>query len=389
MKEARKLRHFARGLTLAEVLVTIGAVGLLSGLLGTVCVKARSFSRTTACLANQKAISQALVTYYGDKKELPADGTDLAVKLEDYISWPQTQRSVALPEVWRCPNDTSAPLTNSYEAFYVQRTEPQGSQCFVMGCPRHEDNCVSLKGTNLVERRQIGAVKINGSAAALDGTAEDRTLRTGTMALGDGTTATVTSSTSGYGVEVLASFWSSNGKLYSVVRVSGEGTTNFQVTPGSQFEVVTPVCIAGVRGTQFSVTTQTGYTHVDVTSGVVAVTNRATGQTQLLSAGEDAAVGEPGDDPPSNAKHLTLCFKNKKLWTITNTNKFKVTFTWQIVGTNRSGSATVKANKFKNVNVGVKNADSLKITYTLPGLGTVTTTGTRGGDDDDDDGDDD
>lgn len=373
MSFARSRAGF-RGFTLVEMMVSIGIVGVLSAVIGVVCVKGRAESRAMACISNQKAISQALVTCFAEKRELPSDGSNLAVELADYIPWPQDQRDISLPEVWRCPNDRSGSLSNSYEPYYVQRRAPEGTHSFVLGCPRHDDSYVNLTGANLAERAASGHIQINGQSVNPDASAADRTMSTGAMTFEDGSTATVQSAGADYGVTALASFRNKDGKLYTLVRIAGDGDTDFSVTPGSRFEVITPVAIAGVRGTRFNVRTQGGSTHVSVTSGCVVVEDRSTGETRRLHAGGECTVGA-GEG--NSAEKLGLAWHNGKVWKATNPNSFDVTFAWQVVGGDNSGTKKVKKQKTQNFNVGDKNAQTVRITYSLPGLGTQTTVASR------------
>jgi hypothetical protein len=71
------------------------------------------------------------------------------------------------------------------------------------------------------------------------------------MEFEDGSSLTI----SGDGKAVLVqSFYKTNGVLYTVVRIvdADDARIEVEVTPGSQFEVVTPAAIAGVRGTRFT-----------------------------------------------------------------------------------------------------------------------------------------
>ncbi len=58
-----------RGFTLIELLVVIAVIGLLMGLLLPALGQARKTARATACMAELRGISQALVAYNGDHRE--------------------------------------------------------------------------------------------------------------------------------------------------------------------------------------------------------------------------------------------------------------------------------------------------------------------------------
>ena len=153
MRQQRPMAQRRHGFTLIEMLVTLGIVGVVGGLAVSVGISARARARATQCLANQREISQAMVANYEDHGQFPADGPgcNLAMQLEDYIPWPENSRSVALPEVWRCPNDRSDALANSYEPYYVQRTELCDGRYFVLGCPRHDNvdrSCINVHGVS-------------------------------------------------------------------------------------------------------------------------------------------------------------------------------------------------------------------------------------------------
>mgnify|MGYP001594857888 CR=1 FL=1 len=101
--------------------------------------------------------------------------------------------------------------------------------------------------------------------------------------------------------KVIESFWrSSDSRLYSIIRVDApqaqnQGQVEVQVTPGSKFEVVTPAAIAGVEGTEFSVSVSEDalqyVSDVSVDSGIVTVTARASNnETVRLYPGQSKNV---------------------------------------------------------------------------------------------------
>ena len=107
------------------------------------------------------------------------------------------------------------------------------------------------------------------------------------MTFDDGSAVTITNAGAKYnGVFLTQSVRLSDGTLYSIIRIQGDGTINTTVTSGSKFEVVTPSAIVGVRGTVFTVQTSNGGATTDVTiiSGKVVVIDRASGETNTLKS---------------------------------------------------------------------------------------------------------
>ena len=372
------------GFTLIEMLVTLALLGILGSMAGVVMLRARAEARAMRCISNQQQISRGLLAFYEDRSEFPKDGPDanLADALNDYIPWSENRRDVALPAVWRCPNDRSGPMSNSYQPYYVQRVGVSSSRYFVLGCPRHDDTpkgCVNMRGADALHMGAPGIVRINEQSVSMEGAVEERTARTGTITFEDASTATLAPGDPDYGVSAVASFRNENGTLYSIVRVSGKGETDFSVTKGSQFEVITPVAIIGVRGTQFHVETEPGYTKVTVETGHVVVQDRQTGKTYDLHADEYCEVGVP-----EGPKKLRLRHHNGKVWEVTNPNDFRVVFCWGVVGGHTNGSDRVYAGAHKMINVRDNYAQTVRLVYYLPGYGRVTTVASRSDDDDDD-----
>lgn len=406
------MKAYPPGFTLIEMLVTVAIVGVLGGLCTTAGLSARARARATQCLANQGEISKAMLAHYTDHAAFPVDGPDcnLALQLEDYIPWAENLRSGALPEVWRCPNDRADALTNSYEPYYVQRREPADGRYFVLGCPRHEDtdrSCVNIHGTSDVLLATAGAVDINGKTLTTDAPLEQRTAHDGTMKFEDGSTATLSPDSEDFGVSVVASFRNENGTLYTVVRVTGKGDTDFQVTHGSRFEVVTPVAIIGVRGTTFTVINEPAYTRVDLHTGKIVLwsdpgmpvaylsdagkevvgiasigddyyySTSSTSSTSsasvsssggmVLTPGDACEVGTPSDDDDDESELLTLkSFKPNK-WRIHNGNDFRVSFTWNDYYGSASGRGIADT---KNTFIRTPQyLQTICIRYTLPGKG--------------------
>jgi hypothetical protein len=152
-------------------------------------------------------------------------------------------------------------------------------------------------------------MRINGEAVSAEASAGSRSMRSGSMSFDDGSTVTITSSAEDYTVTAVASFTMESGRLYTVVRVTGKGEAEFAVTPGSKFEVVSPVAIIGVRGTQFRVITDVNYAGVDLLSGSVEVWDRLTGSTTVYTAPATFYVG-PVPAPP-NLDYLCIHCKKR------------------------------------------------------------------------------
>jgi prepilin-type N-terminal cleavage/methylation domain-containing protein len=320
----------SRGFTLVEMLVTVCIVSVLAGIVLAATMHTRAQTRALTCQTNQKAIAEAMLAFYSDRGEFPPDGegANLALALADYIPWEPSARDVALPEVWRCPNDRSGRRVNSYERFYVQRVRPVGSEYFVLGCPRHDDtdsSYINLRGIQDAGRAPAASVTVLSPSGAAD--LPDLPIGAGALEFEDGSTARVKEAGTGHAMKALASFRNADGTLYTIVRLSGAGKAEFTVTPGSQFEVVTPVAIIGVRGTTFDVETRDGYAKITCTGGKVVVDDKLTGAIHELSAGDWVEIGATGV-PTSQYDPLSLAHHTGTQWKITNPNAIDVACKW-------------------------------------------------------------
>jgi len=303
-----------RAFTMIEMLVTLALLSVLAALGGTVFLQAKAKARTIQCLANQHQITTALVAYYEDNTRFPPDAQyeDLAMALCDYIPWPASRHDLILPQVYKCPNDREGKLRNSYAPYYVRRKDPTAMDSFVLGCPRHGDaseaylNTLGLHGA---ASGTAGQITVNDVAVSPEDMYNLRSMQSGEMRFADKSSAKVMLATENYRVTAVASFHLDDGRLYSVVRIDGSGNTDFSVTPGSKFEVVTPVAIIGVRGTGFSVTSDDGYAKITVTSGVVHVWDRITEQEYFLGTGDELAIGP---NPPSLEELCIECPRHCK-----------------------------------------------------------------------------
>jgi len=78
----------------------------------------------------------------------------------------------------------------------------------------------------------------------------------------------------------------SGGVETSIIQSSGSVMYEVDRRDARHFEVVTPHLVAGVKGTSFLVTVESGYTAVTVESGLVEVLNPANGESTDLGPGE-------------------------------------------------------------------------------------------------------
>jgi len=373
MKDSSE-RGLHSAFTLIEMLITLALIGILATLGFALGMRARAKARAVTCLSNQQDISKALLNYYTEHGRLPADGpgANLAVELSEQIPWPESQRSVALPATWRCPNDRSGPLQNSYEPYYVQRHDPSSSEYFVLGCPRHDDAgdaYINLQGVQALRFAKPGRMSLNGRAVSPEATADLRSITTGTMSFEDGSTATVTDSGEDFKLTAIASFRKEDGTLYTIVRITGKGKVDYTVKPGSRFEVVTPVAIIGVRGTQFSVEVDPLRTRTTVTSGTVEVWDRTDWSHYYLNAGQSMQIG-PETPPTSTDKRLSFIWIKSGKWRVVNPNTFSVSYYWTEIEGNEAGFGVVAAGKHSYIEYNPNRVpDSVRVNYTLSQLG--------------------
>ena len=256
----RKKRH-ARAFSLVELLVVLGVIGTLSGLSAGVIIRVRQVSRGMTCANNLRQIATGLLTYYTEFNCTPSfsQGT-LPVMLADVISE---------PNLFICPS-SPYPTSDSYSQYYVPR-EPTAATGFLLGCPNHtaENSTFGSFGAGLTLKGKTEPVLWNNQPVA-PGSA----VSGGTLSFADGTTVAINS---GVNVIVLVSFEEGQGRIYSAIKMptGSVGTIQVQAAHGTHFDVATPACTAGVRGTQFSVTTsstsQEYQTDVAVTEGTVWV----------------------------------------------------------------------------------------------------------------------
>ncbi|MBI2447542.1 MAG: FecR domain-containing protein, partial [Candidatus Omnitrophica bacterium] len=208
----------------------------------------------------------------------------------------QLQSYIKDTEIFICPS-APKPYTGDLQLFYVERSDNAVSDVFSIGCPYHRKHGVS------VVLNHDGSAVLNRSAGVYRNTPSDIVnpgdqITGGTLYFADGSTARITGSAR---VKVIESFWrNSDNRLYSIIRIDApqaqnQGQVEVQVTPGSKFEVVTPATIAGVEGTEFTVTVTEDASQyisdVSVSSGIVTVTTRDSNkETVKLYPGQNKNV---------------------------------------------------------------------------------------------------
>ena len=290
----QKRKNSYRGFTLIELIVTLSIVATLAGIGAVAVVKIRGTTKQVSCINNLKTISNGLQLYYNDYKVFPDDGqpddTDdiypLAVELSDYIT---------ILDTYLCPLDddtTSVANLASYDPFYVKRSgadQTDSIEQLAIGCPRHRgnDSSTSLFSTGSTVITTVGTVQANGQEVPPDGNSTQRKINTtgDKFTFDDGSTVTITSTVANYNVFLVQSVKLSDGTLYSIIRIQGDGTIDNDVASGSKFEVITPSAIVGVRGTKFTVITTNngGSTGTEITEGKIILTDRTTGATKTMT----------------------------------------------------------------------------------------------------------
>jgi len=361
--------------TLVEMLVTVLLISVVAAIVTPMILRSRARSKALRCLANQRQISESLLCFYQDHGIFPSDDpdTDLAFELRQYIRWSENAADKALPEVWRCPNDRGPKVSNSYQPYYVQPHNLPGSDDFVLGCPRHdgiEDGFVLTRGIGSTSALEAGTVKLNGVEVRQEASTEERGIREGTMSFQDGSTVTIVTPGPDHRVSAVASFRMENGKLYTIVRIQGDGETAFNVTPGSRFQVITPVALIGVRGTQFIVRNQFDRTTIHLESGVIEVTDRPRHLTHKMSPGDSLEITMP----PAPRK-LIITYVNAGKWRVENPNDFDIWFWWYDMPDGEYGDGQVSAHKKVTISTPLNPShEAIEIYYELRGAGLVSDT---------------
>jgi len=322
----RRKRH-GRAFSLIELLVVLGVVAALSALLAGVIIRVRQVSRGMTCANNLRQIATGLLTYYTEYDYTPSFvQTTLPTLLADVISEPQ---------VFVCPS-SPYPTSDSYSEFYVPR-EPATATGFLLGCPNHtvENSTFGAFGAGLTLKGKTEPVLWNNHAVE-----PGSQVSGGTLSFADGTTVNINS---GVNVIVLVSFDEGQGRVYSAVKIpaGSVGTIEVQAAHGTHFDVATPACTAGVRGTRFTVTTANPAgqyeTNVAVTEGTVWVDEFWPGpSTIVLPAGSSRTftLTQPPPAPPTILVNGPIFPGNNQVWySVSNvgTNAFtisQITIAW-------------------------------------------------------------
>jgi prepilin-type N-terminal cleavage/methylation domain-containing protein len=310
-RDRRKRR--AHAFSLVELLVVLGVIGTLSAITTGVIVRARQVSRGITCANNLRQIATGLLTYYTQYDYIPPFAqTTLPTLLADVISEPQ---------VFICPS-SPYPTGDSYTEYYVPR-DPTTATGFLLGCPNHtvENSTFGAFGAGLTLQGKTEPVLWNNQPVALG-----NQVTGGTLTFADGTTVVINS---GVNVVVLVSFDEGQGRIYSAVKIpSGSlGAIQVQAAHGTHFDVATPACTAGVRGTQFTVTTSNPsgqyVTNVAVTEGTVWVDAIwPAPSTMTLPAGSSHTFTVPQPALPATPSTILVTGpsigNNEATWTILN-----------------------------------------------------------------------
>lgn len=256
-----RLKRTQGGMTFLETLAWIASVSIVASVIITAGKEVRYRANMTICMNNLQQISLALAGYYNDFADYPRGlpYNTLRTQLQEYAK---------SNKAFICPED-KLEKNDSYSQFYTYRGEDMSSLKYVIGCPRHKKDTVSMSIFSLqtAQKCEVAQVTVDRKNIAPGAVA------TGTMTLEDGSTVT----SSNAKMLLVQSVRMENGVLYTVVRIpDGEtGTVSVQATHGTKLEVVTPSLVAGVRGTAFTI--NVGYkdnkpfSNVAVTDGLVAV----------------------------------------------------------------------------------------------------------------------
>ncbi len=226
------------GVSLVELLVVIACILLLAAILSPCLFQARERARTVSCASNLHQIGLAISMYETDNGERPP--LALSPSLLPYLANEEA--------LLHCPSDSEP--GDSYTPFYIPRKCPE-SDVAIVTCPRHPEGYLTA-----VLYYQGSVKKHIAQPVFADGEEVDpgALINSGTVEFADGTIVTVHDTT----IELLFSVADRGDGLYSAIRVPAglAGEVEVDAAPGTRFEVVTPACIAGVRGTRFRVEVQ-------------------------------------------------------------------------------------------------------------------------------------
>ena len=206
------------GVSLVEVLVVIGIVGILAAILAGAMVPMRQSARTIACMNNLRQISTALTTYYMDNRSFAAsvDGS-LPGLLSPYL---------ADAKVFRCPVEGDN-TNDSYSDCWSPQL-PNGPDAFMAACSNHATSFTTATSHSSIltsldmpaafaggRTQSAKATRITWNGNPID---PGTTVTGGTLRFVDGTTVAISA---GMQVLAVASFEEAQSRICSAVRVDG------------------------------------------------------------------------------------------------------------------------------------------------------------------------
>jgi prepilin-type N-terminal cleavage/methylation domain-containing protein len=246
--------------TLIEVMIVLAVLAVLTGVMVGFAVTVRKTSQDMVCLHNLRQISTGLLMFQQEHDRIPLTDPPLAETLAPYLNE---------PAVFMCPA-TRYPTADSYSKYYVPRppNQPGG---FLLGCANHGDTGIIPSGFGAGKALEGKVVPVvwNGQPVRMG----DEVVG-GTLKFIDGTEVAVDPDLK---VVVLTSFSEDGGKTYSAIRIpkGAIGAIQVNAAHGTRFDIVSPACTAGVRGTKFRLyayeTPKAYHTSIAVQEGVVGV----------------------------------------------------------------------------------------------------------------------
>lgn len=275
-----------KGFSLLEIIIISFIVISLAAMVLGLISRSKALSKSMVCLNNLKQISMAIENYQADWKNSPN---------QIYALFPYYLKN---KYVFKCPEDKSIlaedlPNKNSYGNFYVNRSfNEEDTNKIYLFCPRHFNETkgvgaflsysANIVTNNNVTRNGIrikpGDINLGGTYSFVDGTTvvADDTVKIG----------------------LCGSFISPDNKNYSIIFVPEDSTGSFTVnhTGDSIFEVITPALIAGVSGTNFTVSvaydsvTNQSTSVVSVTDGLVKCEDRTDNTVIPVADGKKLSI---------------------------------------------------------------------------------------------------
>lgn len=275
-----------RAFTLIEMMIVMAILAVLTAVIVGFALNVRRTSQDMVCLHNLRQISTGLMMFQQEHHEIPMAEPPLAETLAPYLSE---------PKVFICPASRHA-TADSYSKFYVPRPADQPGG-FLIGCANHGDTGMFPGGfgNGKTIPGKIVPVVWNGKPV----NAGDE-VKGGTLQFIDGTEVAVDPNLT---VVVLTSFNEDGGKTYSAIKIpeGAIGSVQVNAAHGTRFDIVTPACTAGVRGTKFSVniseTSKMFQTAITVTDGTVGVDSFWPETHQTALGATEASVYEYPKEP--------------------------------------------------------------------------------------------